>query len=84
MRRSNIPAGPFRPRAGASQSRPVAELIKAREVADRFGCCLRTLRNWERAKILIPERINNRRLYRRDEVDRLLSGEEISETNDPS
>ena len=63
----------------ASSSRSPTEMLKAREVADLFGCCLKTLHNWERIGILIPHRINGRRHFRVGDVHRLLFGREISD-----
>lgn len=46
--------------------------MTAREVADTFRCTLRTLWNWDKAKVLVPTLIRKRRYYSREAVDALL------------
>lgn len=49
------------------------ELIPATDVARLFHRTLRTLSNWEKAGILVPERIRGQRYYRLSVVEALLS-----------
>ena len=48
-------------------------LLPAAETARLFGRSLRTLSNWEAAKVLVPIRIRGRRYYRISDIEAFVS-----------
>jgi DNA-binding transcriptional MerR regulator len=55
------------------------EMLPAAAVARMFGCTLRTLYNWDKAKELVAVRHHRRRYYRLSDIEAFLSG--LSETD---
>ena len=53
------------------------ELLAAPVVAAIFGRCPRTLRNWERRRLLTSRLIAGRRYYLRTQIKALISGRDI-------
>lgn len=61
------------------------EFLRIKEAAKLLGVCDNTLRNWGRAGKIAEHRhpVNNYRLYRRDDVEKLLKNLETP-VNKPS
>ena len=56
------------------------EYLQAKEASEYLGVCPKTLRNWEATGRIVVLRhpINNYRLYRRSDLDRLIEQIEAS------
>ncbi len=58
-------------------NRPAHDLLpavlRAAEVAELFGVCLRTLRRWEGRGLLIPARVGRTLFYRTQDIELLVA-----------
>jgi excisionase family DNA binding protein len=49
------------------------EYLRARDIAELTGVCLRTVRRWIASEILVSAKIRGARLVAKSELERLLS-----------
>lgn len=61
------------PAAPPASPAPLPDLLRTDDVAERFGCCTRTVRRWCAAGHLVPVRIGRSVFFRSDDIRRLIA-----------